>query len=176
MRLQVTLLQRTALLQNTPVLSRVKRSSRATTPHKKGYESPRVSIQAAVRGLRHTRCPKVEPAKAPPMRRLTPRKLGGDLWVVKAQVHAGGRGKAGGVKLSRNLLDEVRAVRRGHAGNAAGHAPIGSRRASGQRGLRRGGFPISIASCTSACWLTAKSATGGVHCVGGRRHGHRKGG
>lgn len=26
-------------------------------------------------------------------------KLGGDAWVVKAQVHAGGRGKAGGVKL-----------------------------------------------------------------------------
>ena len=34
------------------------------------------------------------------------RKLGGDLWVVKAQVHAGGRGKAGGVKLSRSA-DEV---------------------------------------------------------------------
>ena len=26
-------------------------------------------------------------------------KIGGDMWVVKAQVHAGGRGKAGGVKL-----------------------------------------------------------------------------
>jgi succinyl-CoA synthetase beta subunit len=34
-------------------------------------------------------------------------KLGGDLWVVKAQVHAGGRGKAGGVKLARSA-DEVR--------------------------------------------------------------------
>ena len=29
--------------------------------------------------------------------------LGGSLWVVKAQVHAGGRGKAGGVKLARDL-------------------------------------------------------------------------
>jgi succinyl-CoA synthetase beta subunit len=29
--------------------------------------------------------------------------LGGALWVVKAQVHAGGRGKAGGVELVRNL-------------------------------------------------------------------------
>jgi succinyl-CoA synthetase beta subunit len=29
--------------------------------------------------------------------------LGGDVWVVKAQVHAGGRGKAGGVKLVRDL-------------------------------------------------------------------------
>jgi succinyl-CoA synthetase beta subunit len=34
-------------------------------------------------------------------------QLGGDLWVVKAQVHAGGRGKAGGVKLARSK-DEVR--------------------------------------------------------------------
>ena len=34
-------------------------------------------------------------------------KLSCDLWVVKAQVHAGGRGKAGGVKLARTL-DEVR--------------------------------------------------------------------
>ena len=34
-------------------------------------------------------------------------KVGGKQWVVKAQVHAGGRGKAGGVKLANNL-DEVR--------------------------------------------------------------------
>ena len=31
------------------------------------------------------------------------RALGGSVWVVKAQVHAGGRGKAGGVKLARDL-------------------------------------------------------------------------
>ncbi|HEU5047149.1 MAG TPA: ADP-forming succinate--CoA ligase subunit beta [Rickettsiales bacterium] len=30
-------------------------------------------------------------------------KLGGNLWVVKAQIHAGGRGKAGGVKLAKSL-------------------------------------------------------------------------
>jgi len=35
------------------------------------------------------------------------RELGGPVWVVKAQVHAGGRGKGGGVKLARSL-DEVR--------------------------------------------------------------------
>jgi len=34
------------------------------------------------------------------------RKLGGNLWVVKAQIHAGGRGKAGGVKLAKSI-DEV---------------------------------------------------------------------
>jgi succinyl-CoA synthetase beta subunit len=30
------------------------------------------------------------------------RELGGDRWIVKAQVHAGGRGKAGGVKLCKS--------------------------------------------------------------------------
>lgn len=34
-------------------------------------------------------------------------KLGGDLWLVKAQIHAGGRGKGGGVKLARSL-EEVK--------------------------------------------------------------------
>jgi succinyl-CoA synthetase beta subunit len=33
--------------------------------------------------------------------------LGGSVWVVKAQIHAGGRGKGGGVKLAKSL-DEVR--------------------------------------------------------------------
>ncbi len=33
-------------------------------------------------------------------------ELGGDAWVIKAQVHAGGRGKAGGVKLCRSI-DEL---------------------------------------------------------------------
>ena len=33
--------------------------------------------------------------------------LGGSLWVVKAQIHAGGRGKGGGVKLASSL-EEVR--------------------------------------------------------------------
>ena len=33
------------------------------------------------------------------------RELGGDVWVVKAQVHAGGRGQAGGVKLARSATE-----------------------------------------------------------------------
>lgn len=33
--------------------------------------------------------------------------IGGDFWVVKAQIHAGGRGKGGGVKVAKSL-DEVR--------------------------------------------------------------------
>jgi succinyl-CoA synthetase beta subunit len=34
-------------------------------------------------------------------------KIGGGVWVVKAQIHAGGRGKGGGVKVARSL-EEVR--------------------------------------------------------------------
>jgi len=34
-------------------------------------------------------------------------KLGGNVWVVKAQIHAGGRGKGGGVKLARSV-DELK--------------------------------------------------------------------
>ena len=36
-------------------------------------------------------------------------ELGGEIWVVKAQIHAGGRGKGGGVKLARSL-DELRTI------------------------------------------------------------------
>jgi len=41
--------------------------------------------------------------------------LGGNLWVVKAQVHAGGRGKAGGVKLAKTL-EEVEQYAKGMLG------------------------------------------------------------
>ncbi|HET9149301.1 MAG TPA: ADP-forming succinate--CoA ligase subunit beta [Alphaproteobacteria bacterium] len=37
------------------------------------------------------------------------RNLGGSVWVVKAQIHAGGRGKAGGVKVVKSI-DEAKAV------------------------------------------------------------------
>lgn len=36
-------------------------------------------------------------------------ELGGNVWVVKAQIHAGGRGKGGGVKVAKSL-DEVREI------------------------------------------------------------------
>ena len=36
-------------------------------------------------------------------------QLGGEVWVIKAQVHAGGRGKAGGVKITNNI-DEVESI------------------------------------------------------------------
>ncbi|MDX1508153.1 MAG: ADP-forming succinate--CoA ligase subunit beta [Woeseiaceae bacterium] len=51
--------------------------------------------------------PRGIPASTPDEAVEAAEKLGGELWVVKAQVHAGGRGKAGGVKLARSH-DEVR--------------------------------------------------------------------
>jgi len=60
------------------------------------------------------------------------RKLGGNLWVVKAQVHAGGRGKAGGVKVSRSI-EEVRR----HADDLLGRQLITHQ--SGPKGL-----PVNI--------------------------------
>ena len=43
------------------------------------------------------------------------KSIGGDFWVVKAQIHAGGRGKAGGVKLAKTL-DQVREYAKGMLG------------------------------------------------------------
>jgi len=47
-------------------------------------------------------------AQSPTEARRATTVLGGSLWVVKAQVHAGGRGKAGGVQLAKSA-DEVEA-------------------------------------------------------------------
>jgi len=57
--------------------------------------------------------------------------LGGDLWVVKAQVHAGGRGKAGGVKLSRSIAEVEENAK----------AMLGSRLVTHQSGAE--GLPIN---------------------------------
>jgi succinyl-CoA synthetase beta subunit len=55
--------------------------------------------------------PAGEVADSPEAAVAVAQRLGGPVWVVKAQVHAGGRGKAGGVKLTRDL-DAVRAAAR----------------------------------------------------------------
>ncbi|MES9991554.1 MAG: ADP-forming succinate--CoA ligase subunit beta [Candidatus Thiodiazotropha sp.] len=50
--------------------------------------------------------PQGHPASSPSDARTAAQGVGGNLWVVKAQAHSGGRGKAGGVKLAKTL-DEV---------------------------------------------------------------------
>lgn len=47
-----------------------------------------------------------EVATTPAEAKSAAQKLGGSVWVVKAQIHAGGRGKGGGVKVAKSL-DEV---------------------------------------------------------------------
>jgi len=56
-----------------------------------------------------------EVAESPRAARQAADRLGGSVWVVKAQIHAGGRGKGGGVKLA-NSLDEVQAAAAGMLG------------------------------------------------------------
>ena len=47
--------------------------------------------------------PKGQVANSPDSAVAAAKALGGSLWVVKAQIHAGGRGKAGGVKVVKDL-------------------------------------------------------------------------
>jgi len=51
--------------------------------------------------------PRGQVAYTPEEAEAAARELGGPVWVVKAQIHAGGRGKGGGVKLARSV-EEVR--------------------------------------------------------------------
>ncbi|MBW7939364.1 MAG: succinate--CoA ligase subunit beta, partial [Candidatus Omnitrophica bacterium] len=47
--------------------------------------------------------PRGEVASTPEEARAIAEQLGGTKWVIKAQIHAGGRGKGGGVKLADSL-------------------------------------------------------------------------
>ena len=76
--------------------------------------------------------PRGIPAKSPNAAVAAAKELGGDLWVVKAQVHAGGRGKAGGVKLARTF-NEVR---------ESADAMLGKRLVTHQSGPD--GLPVNI--------------------------------
>ena len=65
-------------------------------------------------------------------------KVGGSQWVVKAQVHAGGRGKAGGVKFA-DSLDAVRSVAEKNAWNVDRDLPDGRPGIAGQQRVDRRG-------------------------------------
>ena len=72
-----------------------------------------------------------EIATTPAQAAAAANRLGGEVWVVKAQVHAGGRGKAGGVTIARSS-DEVR---------EAANAMLGTRLITKQTGPE--GLPIN---------------------------------
>jgi len=61
------------------------------------YQAKEVLRQYAVPTPRGSVCFSVDEAEK------AARNLGGSVWVVKAQIHAGGRGKGGGVKVARSL-------------------------------------------------------------------------
>lgn len=65
------------------------------------YQGKEILRQFGMPTPRGTACFSVDEAEA------AAQQLGGYVWVVKAQIHAGGRGKGGGVKVARSL-DEVR--------------------------------------------------------------------
>ena len=65
------------------------------------YQAKEILRQFGVPTLRGVACFGVDEAV------VAARELGGAVWVVKAQVHAGGRGKGGGVKVAKSP-DEVR--------------------------------------------------------------------
>src|SRR4030081_1625946 len=67
------------------------------------YQSKQLFAQYAIP------VPRGEVAGSPEEAVAAAQKLGGSLWVVKAQVHGGGRGKVGGVKVAKDL-DAVRAA------------------------------------------------------------------
>jgi succinyl-CoA synthetase beta subunit len=66
------------------------------------YQGKEIFKQYGVAVPRGIACMSVDEAVA------AAKSLGGPVWVVKAQIHAGGRGKGGGVKLARSI-DEVKA-------------------------------------------------------------------
>jgi succinyl-CoA synthetase beta subunit len=77
------------------------------------------------------------------------RRLGGQVWVVKAQIHAGGRGKAGGVKVVRSEEEVAAAAPRCSAITSSLIRPgLAGARSSGSMSRKAA---TSRASFISAC-------------------------
>jgi len=85
------------------------------------------------------------------------RGLGGSAWLVKAQVHAGGRGKAGGVKFVKSVEDV----------GAAAKALLGTQLVTKQSGP--GGQPVNCVLVDSAAQIAHELYLGAVVDRGSRR-------
>ena len=99
------------------------------------------------------------------------KELGGPVWVVKAQIHAGGRGKAGGVKVVKSI-DDVKQGSDAAARLDAGHAPDRPARQAGQPPLHRGRLgdrPRILSVGAGRPRHLARRLRG----LDRRRHGHR---
>jgi succinyl-CoA synthetase beta subunit len=91
----------THLFQNILLSTPEKKSEQAMNIHE--YQAKKLFADYGIP------VPNGHPAFSPEEARQHAQTLGGNAWMVKAQVHAGGRGKAGGVKKA-NTLDEVAAI------------------------------------------------------------------
>ncbi len=101
------------------------------------------------------------------------KELGGPVWVVKAQIHAGGRGKAGGVKVVKSIEDVEKEAKR-LLGCNAGHAPDRPEGQAGQPHLCRGrlGDREGILSLDAG---RPREFARRDRRLDRRRHGHREG-
>ena len=99
--------------------------------------------------------------------------LGGPVWVVKAQIHAGGRGKAGGVKVVKSVAD-VKSEADAAARLDAGHAPDRAARQGSAPPLYRGrlGDRSRILSLRAD---RPRDLARRLRRLDRRRHGHRRG-
>ncbi len=101
------------------------------------------------------------------------RRLGGAIVVVKAQIHAGGRGKGGGVKLARSA-DEAEQLAKQIIGMTLVTHQTGPEGRKVARVLIEEGLPIENELYLSIVLDRALGGTG-RHRQRGGRHGHRGG-
>ena len=92
---------------------------------------------------------------APSRRPTAPREIGGSKWVVKAQIHSGARGKAGGISICSTDDEDLRR-RRSHARPQAGDAPDRPARQARVAALCRGGGRHRARRSISASCSTAR--------------------
>ncbi len=99
------------------------------------------------------------------------REIGGEAWVVKAQIHSGGRGKAGGVKLCRDDR-EIEAAAEELLGKTLVTEQTGAARQAGVAALCRAGGEVAARALSG---LRARPEDRAGHGRGllGRRHGDR---
>ena len=73
---------------------------------------PRISGQGNIQKIFGVPTPRGEMVTTPDQARAVAERLGTKIVVVKAQIHAGGRGKAGGVKLAKSPAEAAVTRRR----------------------------------------------------------------
>ena len=115
--------------------------------------------------------PRGEEASTAAEAREIAKRLGGSVVVVKAQIHAGGRGKGGGVKLARSA-DEAERIARDMLGmTLVTHQTGPEGRVVGARARRR--RPADDARAVSEPRARSRGRQARHDGERGRRHGHR---